>query len=515
MTGISFPEINASLLPASPTFASEHKTLIMGLAGTGTYTAGLLYFDADNNEDLQKMVGVDSPLGKALRIHAGFNKNGKVSIVPLAENGAGTAASGSIVVANTATASGTVKFLVGGSEDIYSITIALGDTASVVAGKIRTAINANPYSLVSAAGTGATVALTAKLKGLHGNFVNILSYNTPINVTGCTFTITAMSGGAGDPTHPTLASIAPDQRFNTVIVLTPDSTIIQTLMTEMNARFNVEKKIVDGILVASLPLTTVTAATLTSTHQTNRASAILAVKEVNRANFTGLASKRYCFEDAVIFGSFRQLKFTAGSFLTNYVQNGGTLDIRGGIHQSAKPYPNTILNGWELPEVGTDFSADERASLKGSGVFCIGVHKSGQYLTFAEAVTPYRKSASGAADNSYTFVEYVDSLVHCRNYINEVLASVYAQSALAASATVVGFQVATEASIVGEMIDLFAKLASDDFLLLDQGADTVFTSNLKVTVDKRQGLVTIACVLPILTQLRRIDLAMTLTFDVN
>jgi len=515
MAGINFPQINSSIIPAPPSLTSEHKVLFIGLAGTGTYTSGQLYHNVDNNGDLRTMVGVGSPLGKALSIHNTFLPSGLVSILPLEQNAAGTAATGSIAVANTASASGDVRILVGGSGDIFTITIAQGDTATVVAGKIRTAINARTECLVTASGTGDTVDLTANQKGLHGNYINLVAYTSPLNTTGCTFTLTEFSGGAGEPTYPALSTFAEDERFNTVICLSPDTTVVRTYLTELDARFNVQSKVMDGVLVASIPTTTAASGDITTGKRNTKAMACFAVKEVDLANQKGLASKRYCFEDAAIFGSFRQLKFTNGSFLTSYVQNGGQLDILGGVHQSAKPYPNTILAGWELPEVGTDYSEAERATLKRNGLCCIGVHRAGQYVTFSEVVTPYSMNTQGLADNSFTYLEYVDSLVNCRKFIFDSLLSRYAQSALASKSSVTGFAVATKAGISGEMLSYFSTLSGEDYILLDAGAVGVFTQNLYVELDKRTGRVSISCVLPIITQLRRIDLVMALTFEID
>jgi phage tail sheath gpL-like len=514
MAGINFPQVNTTILPAIPSLDTNHNILFMGLSGTGPYVSGDLYLEQVNDAKLSAFVGADSPMGRALAIHRVLNPSQRVSFVPISQEPTGTAATATIVATGTATQSGDVRFKVGGHQDNFSISITAGDTPTVTATKIRNAINNIDNGLVVASGTGASITLTAKQKGAHGNYINILVYKTPLNITGTTFTLTEFSGGAGTLNYPTLESIADDYKFDTVAILEPDQVAHENLAIELQQRFNVQSRVLDGRLFSVIPMTANDADTITGSLKSNLSNVVLTDKAVNGASQKGIATKLHLSELVALMASFRQLKFTDGSDLSSYVQDGGSLDIVGGIHQSAKPYTNTILLGFEVPEVGTSFTDTESSILMDSGVSYIGAHKSGQYITFSELVTTYRETTQGVSDDSFKFLEVVDSASHARKYTFDLISSRYSQSALATSTSVVGFKIATAGSIEGTMMEAFATLAGEDYILYDEGGLAIYGNNLSVSLVKREGRVSIASVMPILTQLRRVDIALALTFKV-
>jgi phage tail sheath gpL-like len=509
---INFPTINASIFPAAPSLTQSHKLLVIGLAGTGSYTSGVPIADAPNDDVLRNTVGIGSPMAKALEVLNKFNENGEVTIIPLDAAGAGTASAGSIVVSGSVAKAGDVKFLIGGSEDVFTVSVVLGDTPTTVATKLRALINAKASCLVSASGSAGTVTLTAKQKGTHGNDFTLLVYPKPLNVTGLSFSLTAFSGGATDPTFPSLESTVGDVRYDSVILLTSDASVIAQYNTEMEARFNAPKRVLNGLVIACKPSLQGAFGGLTANLKNSKSLAYMVVKTVDTATHKGLSSKRYAFEDACIFGAYRQLRYTNGSFLTPYVQNSGLRDTVGGVHQSTKPYTNTILSGWELPEIGTEFSSAELELAKDKGLFAIGTHRSGQYLTFSETVTPYQLNTQGVQDDSFKYIETVDTITHARQYTADYLTSNYSQSALATNTNASGFAIATQKSITSDMLVVFSTLSSTNYILLDSGEQEQFVKNLLVLVNKRTGTVSIQLVFPVISQLRTINVNITLAF---
>lgn len=514
MSGINFPRITATITPAPASLTTAHNVLFIGIAGTGSYVAGDLYLDQPNDASLASFVGASSPLGKALTIHRLLNPSQKVSFVPLAEASGGTQATGSIVVSGSATQSGSVKFKVGGHDDDFIINVTVGESSTSVAAKLRTAINSLDNGQVTAAGSGSTVSLTAKQKGLHGNHITVMQYKTPLNTTGLSFALTAFTGGAGVPTYPTITAIADDYVFDTLCLVDPDESQWREYSNQMDARFNVNGKIKSGIVICALPTTAANTDAITTNLKTNKSTVGIAVKTVDKPDQKGLPLKIHVGEYAALLTAFRQLKFTEGSALANFVQDGGARDIEGGTHQSAKPYTNTILRGFELAEVGTDYTEEERNLIQTNGMCSIGNHRSGQYITFSEMVTPYRQNTQGVADNSFTYLEVVDTLLAARRYTYDVIATTYSQSALAVDSSVVGFKIATTGKIEGTMMEIFSTLSGEDYILYDEAGISIYSSNLVVTLNKREGRVSITTVMPIITQLRRVDIVMALTFDV-
>lgn len=125
----------------------------------------------------------------------------KKYIVPLADAGSSTAATGSIALTGTATKAGTMARFIAGKK--ISIPVSVGDTAANVAARIKTLIDAALDLPVTVAVTTGTATFTAKFKGTLGNAIRIQkdldTGDFEGEPAGLTETITQMSSGAGDP----------------------------------------------------------------------------------------------------------------------------------------------------------------------------------------------------------------------------------------------------------------------------------------------------------------------------
>jgi phage tail sheath gpL-like len=164
--------------------------------------------------------GARSVIASMVERYMAADPNGQLWAMGVADNNAGTAATGTIVFTGTATAAGTINLYIAGR--YVPVAVNVGDTATVVGGNVATAIN-NYFDssavfiqqqrqgmkgvklpCTAAAATG-TVTVTASHKGTIGNQIqiqnNYLQYeNQQSTPAGLTIAITAMSGGATDPT---------------------------------------------------------------------------------------------------------------------------------------------------------------------------------------------------------------------------------------------------------------------------------------------------------------------------
>lgn len=148
------------------------------------------------------LYGFGSPLHQAARLLFPVDGSVGVGSVPVwvhalqAASGA-TVATGVILPVGTATKNTSVSITVGGIP-MADVAILSGDIATAVTTKIQAAIAAVVHMPVTATDNAATgVGLTSKWKGASAN-------NIPIVVTfdpsaGLSYTITAMNGGAADP----------------------------------------------------------------------------------------------------------------------------------------------------------------------------------------------------------------------------------------------------------------------------------------------------------------------------
>ncbi len=157
--------------------------------------------------------------------------------VVLTEPGAGVAATGTIVAAGPATASGTISLYIGGRK--VSVPVLSGDSATAIATAIAAAVNAATDLVVTATSATATVTLTAKWKGEDGNGIDVRhSYRGPLGGEalpgGVTLTITALASGVGVPDLTTALANLGDQEYDTFVVPWSDTTTLDALDVFMN-----------------------------------------------------------------------------------------------------------------------------------------------------------------------------------------------------------------------------------------------------------------------------------------
>src|SRR5262249_40345194 len=143
--------------------------------------------------------GAGSILHRMLKGHFDNNTTTEIWALPLDDDQAAVAATGSFSFTGPASESGTLYLYIGG--DRIKVGITAGDTAAQVATALKAALDAATDLPITAAVNGATVTITAKNGGDTGNFIDLrYSYYDGEKIpAGVTLTITAMSGGSGNP----------------------------------------------------------------------------------------------------------------------------------------------------------------------------------------------------------------------------------------------------------------------------------------------------------------------------
>lgn len=117
-----------------------------------------------------------------------------LSLIAVADNEAGVAATGSITITGTADTQGVLRVNIGNA-DTLTVGVAANATAATVAAAVKAAIDAETSLPVTATASEGLVTLTAKNKGTHGNHIRIRTGNT---AEGITVAVKAMSGGDAD-----------------------------------------------------------------------------------------------------------------------------------------------------------------------------------------------------------------------------------------------------------------------------------------------------------------------------
>lgn len=162
--------------------------------------------------------GYGSPIHSIMRIlrpKSGDGVGGIPTVIfPQISNVGATATTRAWTVVGTATANATHTVLINGRSSLdfqsYSFSVASGDTATVIATKMRDAINGVLGAPVTATAAGAVVTLTSKWKGITSAEINV-SVDFGLNAAGVSYSQTAQTDGSGVvDLAPTLALFGDD-----------------------------------------------------------------------------------------------------------------------------------------------------------------------------------------------------------------------------------------------------------------------------------------------------------------
>lgn len=197
-----FAELDAS---RSNLGAREQKTLIIGQVGTGsTMTAGVAV-QMQGISWLKNAAGRGSMLalmGEKARLRDDF---GSIWLMPLADDAAGTAATGTHTFTAAATVAGTLVRKIAGQR--VAMAVSTTQTTAQLATAWAAVINGLPDLPVTASAATSVVTLTARNKGVCGNDIRTV-VTDDLQPPGLVMTATAMTGGAGNPVTALTAALA-------------------------------------------------------------------------------------------------------------------------------------------------------------------------------------------------------------------------------------------------------------------------------------------------------------------
>ena len=186
-------EFNTKL--AVRTLATNPQTVLIIAQKTADGTAAektpVQVFDTDT---AGKLFGVGSQAARMVRVAMRAYGYVDLSVLPVADDSAGVAASGSLKLTGDATAQGVITLTVADTE--VSVAATAEDSAETLATALQPQSTPKGDLPVTAQAATGTVTLTAKNKG-HPRQRIVLAYSN--TVPGITPTLTAMTGGQKDP----------------------------------------------------------------------------------------------------------------------------------------------------------------------------------------------------------------------------------------------------------------------------------------------------------------------------
>lgn len=218
-------------------FQAGNKSLLMGqklAAGSAVADTPVLVTSASQAKSL---FGVGSILARMFEAYFQNDQVTETWGLPLADNGAGVAATGTLTITGPATASGTLSIYIAGQR--IQVAVTSGDTATTIGDAVDVAVAALTSLPVTSNNVAGVVTFTAKHKGALGNQIdvrvnflgNLGGEETPA---GVTVVIVAMASGATEPSLANAIAAMGDEPYNQIIHPYTDAANLNLIQTEMN-----------------------------------------------------------------------------------------------------------------------------------------------------------------------------------------------------------------------------------------------------------------------------------------
>lgn len=213
------------------TYQADQRALLIGqMLSTGTATAEVPVL-VTRPEQAAQLFGAGSMLHHMMLTYRLNDSFGEVWALPLADDGAGQAATGGFVVAGTATAAGTLERSIGGRS--YRVPVQVGDAAADIAADFAAAVAADAAAHVTASANAGTVTLTARHKGTLANGLATVAPPPPgVDPAGLAITEATLANGTADPSIATGLAALGDEEFDYVALPYTDTVNLDLVATE-------------------------------------------------------------------------------------------------------------------------------------------------------------------------------------------------------------------------------------------------------------------------------------------
>ncbi|MGZ3272378.1 MAG: phage tail sheath subtilisin-like domain-containing protein [Caulobacteraceae bacterium] len=440
---IFYAEVDGS---RANTAAASQRALVIGqITGSGDATANVPII-AQGGNDAKARGGPGSILALMTAAYRANDSLGELWYLPLADNGAGVAATGTAAFTGPATANGVVSLYIGGK--LESVAVTSGMTATQIGAAVIAVVNADTDLPVTAANATGTVTFTAKNKGVCGNDIDIrLNYRgaagaeaLPAGV-GCT--VTAMANGATNPVLTTALANLQDQAFDFIVSPYTDATSVAALTAFLNdsaGRWSWQTQVYGHVFMAY----------------------------------------RNTFANQVTFGTALNDQHTTcigfyDSPLPNFMWSAA---FAGAAAVSLKADPGLPLQTVQVnppagyvmaPPLASRFSLSNRNTLLYSGISTFTVAVDGT-IAIENLITTYQLNTQGQADNSYLQVETLFTLMFVMRALRSLVTTKYARMKLVADGTrfAPGANAVTPSLIKADLIAQYRQLEFNTYV---QGSD--------------------------------------------
>jgi phage tail sheath gpL-like len=368
--------------------AIAYNYLIMGqMLPSGTAQPLVPVRISNGKSQADALFGQGSMLSNMVTAAVKANAFTETWAVPVVDNPAGVAGIGAVTFTGTATQAAMITAYIGYSGLIApaQIAVSVGETAAQVATALAAAINAVLDLPVTAAADGtnpAKVDITARHKGIDAGTIDIrlLYYATDIIPAGLTATITAMNGGAGNPSATAVIAALGDTQYRVIACPWNDQATYTAWYAEMTRRW--------GALLAK------------------EGAVVTAIRGTPGTINAALAQMNSQFHDCYGSQNTPHPTFVECAVI-------GAVYAFNLANRPNAPQKGTVLPGLMAPALADQLTFAERNSQYLDGGSCWVVQPDGTVI-LEKAVTTYKTNASGAADTSYHGRWVMASLMYLR-----------------------------------------------------------------------------------------------------
>jgi phage tail sheath gpL-like len=519
MSVVSNPVVSARLLPADvfTTFEERVCLLIGQQTAAATATSGQLYTNVQDKTvaQIEALFGAQSELtNRILQFRVSSKNVVRLDIIPIDDAGAAVQATGTVdFTGSTATEDGTITVNV---VDKYAFSVTLqitsGDDAIAIGDALVSAIGSLTNIPVTAVNTTGSVALTASNGGTVGN-----AYGIEIDgdVAGVTVAITGFASGATNPTITSaIFDVVQGQRYTGIGWPGAWVADVDILTDFLDSRFITNNETLDGQGFVGVHDTKANIDSLLSTIGNKHVVVVGGNNVVNTATFKGPVVLKPADYSMAYFMGARARRLTLDSDISDLVVSvSGIYDLRGGAALASLPYFNTVDKLAAIAEPQLLYTFAEQQDLENSGFTVIGTDRTRTKVVFGPVVTPYTLDSLGNPNESFHYLNYLDTGSVCREILLTSAKSRFAQSRLTTGDTIAGRNMDNAASIKAHYLSVYRRLAENALVEAGSTAERYVAENTTVEINKASRAVSVYSVLPLVTQIGSIDYTLQFVFN--
>jgi len=481
MSGILKPVVKGTIIPDTElVFDESQKILCVGqMTAAGTATPGELYTLIGNNNEQNALFGSHSQLAMVIRQVKKYNKKNRIDAIPLEDSGTGTGASGTIVFDGTSAGANSTIYIGAGDyfDNRYKIDVIAGEDPTAIGDKVAAAVTANTISPVSGTNTTGSVGFVSINAGTIGDAIPLWVEGS---IPDITITITGMTGGATDPTVTDIFDVVANIRYQTIVWQYEYG--LTELTSFLDPRWNPPNKIFDGSGITTF-VDTLSNVLDALNAENDQNIELFPYPNVDITAYKGIWIPTMPYVVSAQFAAIRALRLTEGADISEYVIGGeGILDNFGGMAIGSLPYMNTPFKYLHVGDINQFWTEEERDEIKEAGGSIIGNNEANDKIIADEIVTTYKKNNADEPDLTFKYLNYVDTVSICREYMTTNSRERHKQSRLTLGDLIPNRNMANASSISSFLDELYVNLADQALVPNSEDARKFFKNNKTVTI---------------------------------